>query len=213
MFVWFIMIRKFADKSKNKTSTYEKNNLDQVKSMGRNIFEDDENKFKIFFIETNASQNYIQPRALCSIESAAKNNPNAIINVKSLNARIKDEKIFFENYPNVRFELFDPIDVFKNTPLEKWWIEKRVEKQKDQYYRMAHTADALRLAFIYTHGGLYSDLDRMTVKSYKPLMNYSGFFNVVDEDKGITNSILIASQNHPFLQYLMTKFAENYDPL
>jgi hypothetical protein len=170
-------------------------------------------EFKIFFLETNETQVYLQPRQLCSVESAAKNNPRAQILLKSIKAQIKHADLFFEAYPNLKHDLFDPIDVFVHTPLEQWWRDRVVYRAKDLYFRIAHMSDALRLAFIYTYGGLYSDLDRLALRSFEPLFKYNGFFHVFDSTDSLTNSFFVAERAHPFLRYVMETFVEEYDPV
>jgi mannosyltransferase OCH1-like enzyme len=73
-------------------------------------------------------------------------------------------------------------------------------------------SDALRYAFIYRHGGFYSDFDTVTLKTLEPLLEHRAGFPF--EESGhyrLTGSFFVAHKNHPFLYYLMQKYVTDYD--
>jgi lactosylceramide 4-alpha-galactosyltransferase len=169
-----------------------------------------ETENNIYFIESNHERDYFDNRQLCSIESAAKHNPDALVIVKSVKATIQNKNIF-EQYPNIKYESLNSTEAFMDTPLYDWWYHNKVTKI-DHYYRIAHVSDALRLALVYKYGGLYSDLDTIALKSFKPFFNYSGFFFAQDPPKSLINSFFLARKQHPFLYHLMEMFVRDYDP-
>ena len=75
-------------------------------------------------------------------------------------------------YPNIVYKKLNPIDLFGKTPLASWWKSGNIDFSK---FRTAHLADAARLALLWKYGGFYSDLDTISLKSFEPLRNYSGF--------------------------------------
>ena len=86
----------------------------------------------------------------------------------SINARLRDEKLLNE-YKNIKWLQLKPDEVFSDTPLWQWWRSKRVLKSQ---FKTAHLSDALRLALLWKHGGFYSDLDTVAIKSFYALVNY-----------------------------------------
>ncbi len=75
-------------------------------------------------------------------------------------------------YPNIFYKKLDLIDLFDKTPLVYWWKQQTI---KFSEFRTAHLADATRLALLWKYGGFYSDLDTISLKTFEPLRNYSGF--------------------------------------
>ena len=142
-------------------------------------------KYNIFFVETNFDSKFIRPRQLCAIESAAAHNPRANVYIMSINARLRDEKLLIE-YKNIKWLQLKPDEVFSDTPLWQWWRSKRVLKSQ---FKTAHLSDALRLALLWKHGGFYSDLDTVAIKSFYALVNFSGagFLNGKEPSLGNLN--------------------------
>jgi lactosylceramide 4-alpha-galactosyltransferase len=170
-------------------------------------------KYDIYFIESADNKLNFDYRQLCSIESAAKHNPHASINIKSIKARIESNHYLYllKIYPNIRFEIIEPAELFNDTPLEKWWTRQFISK--NPYYQISHRSDALRYALLYKYGGIYSDLDSITLRSFQPLLNYSGF---PLESKGstpvVTGSFFIMPKKHRLLYQLMEYFVVDYNP-
>lgn len=86
--------------------------------------------------------------------------------IKSLDVLNKPEKIFFH---------------YQNEPEGEWWEKirplltlNRIELPETVYGKpllhMAHQADVVRLDALYETGGIYLDLDTISVKSYLPLL-------------------------------------------
>ena len=167
--------------------------------------------YNIFFVETNSTATSFNLRQMCSIESAAKNNPNAQINVLSINAKIQIDDLF-ETYKNIKYIKLFPKDIFQDTPLYDWWISNKLTKYSE-YYTYAHLADALRLAVVCKYGGFYLDLDMITLRSVKPLSYKLQFVASTENDYSKVGSGFIHSpKSHPFIHHLMSEFAKNYDP-
>jgi hypothetical protein len=77
---------------------------------------------------------------------------------------------------------------------------------------MAHIADASRIALLYKHGGFYSDLDTITIKSFEGLLEHSGLGYLRESTPSVGNGFLCFRKQHPFLKYHMEIFMSSYDP-
>ena len=90
----------------------------------------------------------------------------------------KAKKYLFLNYINAEY---------------MYWGKKKIIKY-------AHKADKIRLDILYKYGGVYMDIDTITYKSYKHLLNYDFVIGIQDENYGpekITlycNAILLAKK-------------------
>ncbi|PSN40791.1 hypothetical protein C0J52_07182 [Blattella germanica] len=125
----------------------------------------------IIFIETRCVLNVnevkntgliLSKRQTCSVESAAKMNPNAKVYVLytcSINGGLEFSlphvKQLF-SYPNVKIWKLNPLEFVKETPLENWHFMKQMAKSK---WPIEHSSDVLRYVALWKYGGTYIDLD------------------------------------------------------
>lgn len=132
---------------------------------------------QIFFLDTSTPDGGILKlgaRESCSIESAAKYHPNHIIyvlvtgetKIDHNNASSKYYKILKENFKNVLFRSFDPINFTIATPVEDFF---RSGKHRNSMFYETHLADILRLVVLWKYGGLYFDLDVVVLKNFDKL--------------------------------------------
>jgi len=142
-------------------------------------------RYNIFFIESDSNRNHFTWKDICSIESAAFHNPNAMIYVYSLSAKF-DKFDLTNRYSNINIRYLNIPMLFNQTPLMSWWQNGAI---KQSSYKTVHLSDALRLALLYKYGGFYSDTDTITLKSFSDLMNYNGF-GYLDEKKPYIGNIL-----------------------
>lgn len=92
------------------------------------------NKYGIFFLDNNQNNNSSNKRRMpttkqaCSIESAARNNPNSLTILYTAYAVQSDAlmRSLRRNYANLKIARFDPENLFANTPLDVWWKSKLV---------------------------------------------------------------------------------------
>jgi lactosylceramide 4-alpha-galactosyltransferase len=169
--------------------------------------------YNIYFLETNENASRFSYRQLCAIESAAKHNPNAIVQTYSLKAKLQDPHLF-DKYLNIKFDRINIDDYLYNTPLHNLTNFLRSHKSwkaTNSYYHMAHVADALRLATVYKYGGFYSDLDTITIRNFEPLSNYCGFCFDNWQHTDLTNSFFVCKKSHPILHRLMEMYLADYD--
>lgn len=149
-------------------------------------------------------------KQLCAIESAAKNNRNAQVFVLSIRSQLDDElRQLTDTYSNLVFMKLMPIELFRDTPLASWWESGRVFKSK---YVLAHIADAARLALLWKHGGVYSDLDTITIKSFEPLISRNGVGYIYENVDSLGNGVMVFRREHDFIMQIMKAFVAVYDP-
>ena len=67
---------------------------------------------------------------------------------------------------------------------------------------------------MWKYGGVYSDLDTITVKSFESLIKNKSGFGCLDEGyKSLGSGVIVFSRpKHPFLYYVMKMFTKNYHP-
>ena len=98
--------------------------------------------YSIFFIESNYNRKEFTTKEMCAIESAAKTNPNALIQVYTFTARLNEKANAMLNlYPNIRIIHFEPAVIFKDTPLLQWWMNGDVLRSPHSF---VHLSDAFR---------------------------------------------------------------------
>ena len=166
-------------------------------------------RYNIFFFETNLLNKYFYLRQLCAIESAAKNNPNARIYVYSLTAQMN--QFFLDKYPNIIPKQLD-IDEFMNgTIIEKWYYNNKKIIYSGPF-AIAHLADMLRLIALWKHGGFYSDLDTITVRSVENLLDYPGVGQIYPSKNILGSGVMIFPKRHPFLVRCLNELMASYKP-
>lgn len=98
--------------------------------------------FEIFFIESNMKRSEIDTKQMCAIESAAKNNPNALIKIFTLKSQLnKNSTFLLKKYDNIQFVDFNPEEFLNETNLLEFWNKGEVMRSK---YGYAHLSDFLR---------------------------------------------------------------------
>lgn len=168
-------------------------------------------EFNIFFTETNSQRKQMNLKQMCSIESAALNNPKATIYIYSFNASV--DKNLFEIYENIRFIETNAERIFQNSVLENWWTRGGKDLVLNSPYSKAHLADAIRMVLLHKFGGIYSDLDTINIKSFSYLLNFNGVGFMTEFSKpSIGNGILVFKKRHKLLELAMKELIYNYEP-
>lgn len=117
-------------------------------------------------------------RQACAVESAARSNPhlNVFLTFAAPVGFVNKTDLplidILLSYKNVRMRNNDIIKYAEDTVLEDW-IRNGLIYDSGFFY--AHVSDYLRLISLYKFGGLYLDLDTITVKNVSSLgVNYAG---------------------------------------
>ncbi len=107
---------------------------------GRNI-----SRYNISFIESNAKREFLSTQQLCAIESAARNNLNAMVNIYTFSAEIGNHSFLLDQYPNLKLIKTSGHDFFNNTPLFEWYKNGPIQKSP---FKMVHSANAARILLL-----------------------------------------------------------------
>ncbi|KAM7299030.1 lactosylceramide 4-alpha-galactosyltransferase, partial [Ixodes scapularis] len=169
----------------------------------RDLYELTKSGRNFFFLET-AGSTCLNSRQSCSIESAARQNPEFTIFLLTLwgtrRCRYLDH---LKSLRNFRLARIDVNSLVNDTPLNGWyhsdaWIVSP--------FRTNHFSDALRLLVLWKYGGVYADLDTLVLKSVANLQNS------VSRERFplIGNSMMSFQKGHPFLLACLQEFAINY---
>ena len=111
---------------------------------------------------------------------------------------------------------FQPIDVhiFEATSLERWnsHTELHGALSADTGYAYSHVTDAISLAALWKHGGVYIDFDMLVLQPLYHFSNAIGIQSNTDDRSDINFAVAIFPSKHLFLSAAMHKFAEVYNP-
>ncbi|KAL7024958.1 hypothetical protein ACKWTF_013272 [Chironomus riparius] len=179
------------------------------------FLEDEKNK-KIFFIESHMDAMRIldNPRHACSVESAAKTNPDTqiffILTTKSDQMLLKYSEIAraLLSYDNIHIRFLNIYEFSKGTVLEDLFAHKKILKSK---YPIEHMADVLRILILNRFGGTYLDLDVLSLVPLKKINQEN--FACPESDNVVTNAVVnIGYKNHEVMEAYLHKLSINYSP-
>ena len=174
-----------------------------------NISNEDESTTNIIFTETNSTRDVMNFKELCAIESAAKHNPESTVLVFSINSIINDTQLL-EKYKNIKNIILNLNETFNNTILHNFWFENKLSTAKYPIFRVSHLSDALRFLFIYKYGGIYSDLDTITIKDMSYLRKFNGIGSLY-KPEDVQAGVLHFTKEHPFILRCLKRFAKEYN--
>jgi len=153
---------------------------------------------KIHFISVTDSIIFTELQ-LCAISSASLHNPNAAIIIWSTVEMTKQ----FAN-DQVSYIIMDINKILHGTPLSQW--HKNPRSKHSKYYRY-FLSDALRLAILYKYGGIFLDLDMISIRPIEDEFNL-GYEN--DEKETVNGAMMQFTNYHTFLYFAMREFVRNY---
>lgn len=140
----------------------------------------------IFFIESTQPCNEmleLNVRQACSIESAARQNPNwniflYVVGAKGYQPTPQNIRLWkiLESFKNIHIKTINDKNFTKNTPLEKLF---ETGLNSFSFYLKYHRSDLLRYTILWKYAGTYLDLD---VISQKPI-NTLGYNFAVEQEK------------------------------
>jgi lactosylceramide 4-alpha-galactosyltransferase len=168
------------------------------------------NNQRIYFHETSG-RNQLNMRQSCAVESTAKENPDRPIqlimqtNISSINTHGTWLNVL-SNYPNVAVILINEMDYFRDNPLEDWY---RKGEWRQSTYKVEHFADYIRMLSSLKGGGLYMDLDFVTMKRF----DISNFLAVEDASvETISSGIFHFDYGHRLISEIVKDLAAHYQP-
>jgi lactosylceramide 4-alpha-galactosyltransferase len=182
-----------------------------------------ENNLRIFFHETSG-KNKLTFMQCCSVESAAKHHPNRPVQLfvrpleNCFNSLLKFSPSSFYNpiwltvlsqYPNLSVILLNEQNYFFGTLMEDWYNKREWRKSK---YETAHLSDYLRILSLYKGGGLYLDLDILTLKPYNGTIFHNFLVYGSARMDHISNGAMHLEIGHWMSKEIMQVLAKEYDP-
>ncbi|KAL5276633.1 hypothetical protein ACFFRR_002072 [Megaselia abdita] len=173
----------------------------------------------IFFHETSCPESgfmILGPRQVCSIESAAKHNPNMDIFVLFTSPRYilrdkvsKDLMRLLVSYDNIFLRNNDMWKYSENSSAAQFLETEQIFESS---YFPVHLSDFLRLLSIWKFGGIYMDSDVIVKRTFENLpLNYGG----LEEHSARLNNGLIGLDSKGFGpligQMFIDDFTKNYN--
>ncbi|KAI8818317.1 uncharacterized protein EV422DRAFT_538113 [Fimicolochytrium jonesii] len=163
----------------------------------------------IFFLHYNPT--FTTYRYLCSVESAAKKNQDHAITILAKNVSDLDHKLTHWR-SLVGSQIADRITVmpmryahhFADTPLQQWW-ESGAWKQSTWVGQ--NLGNALRLAVVWKYGGVYMDLDIISINPLRGM----GRSIAREEINRVNNAALRFPREDPLVWALMEEFVEGWN--
>ena len=175
----------------------------------------DDNNRRIFFHETSG-RNDLDVRQTCAVESAALHNPQRPIHVFILatTGQINRATAWLQvlsRYPNVDvFVVDDEEAYYRDTPLEQWY---RQGEWRESYYQIVHKSDYMRMLTLSRGGGMYMDLDYVTLRPLEPYESLSNFFLIESADmKLLSNSVVHLQRGHRLISAIIERLVKYYRP-
>lgn len=169
---------------------------------------------RIYFHETSGKSS-LNFRSTCAVESAAKENQDRPVQLfMQINGLDDDQKknpwySVLTQYNNIEIILINSTDYFANTPLEKWHNDGVWRNGKNQF---PHFSDYIRMLSLYKGGGLYMDLDFITLKPLNENIIWN-FLPIEDkETASLTGSIFHFEAGHRLVDIIIKRLAAKYNP-
>uniref|UniRef100_A0A6P7G2T5 Lactosylceramide 4-alpha-galactosyltransferase-like isoform X2 n=2 Tax=Diabrotica virgifera virgifera TaxID=50390 RepID=A0A6P7G2T5_DIAVI len=150
----------------------------------------------IFFHESSCKSYYnnkifINARQACAVESAATLNPNLDIyllysspGIFKYDGHESDDLLeAILSYENVHVMHVDFERYIEGTPLESLYKHGKIEQSS---YAISHASDILRFLSLWKYGGIYLDLDTISIKTLEGLpLNFAGLETNVSVNSAI----------------------------
>nr|WBD92694.1 lactosylceramide 4-alpha-galactosyltransferase-like [Daphnia magna] len=184
-----------------------RNNQTSSSFWASSILSDDR---RIYFHETTG-RDRLNLRQLCAVESTAKENPSRSVQIffqtDHVNVTSAPFELVLKTYPNIAVLLINAKDYFTATPLERWYSRGVWRKSP---YKTEHFSDYIRILSSFKGGGMYMDLDFVTLKP----LDADIFRNFVPEEDNavLTGSSFHFQKGHPIVRKIMTYLASSYRP-
>ena len=132
----------------------------------------------------------------------------SILSAKLLN---NPDKMYFYYYYEPYGKWWDSakkLVILEKVDIPKYWGKKPLTK-------IAHKADKIRMDKLYQRGGIYLDIDTISVRPYRHLLNNQCVLGL-ERDKngkilGICNAIMLTTSNSKFFELWLSEYEKNFD--
>lgn len=112
-----------------------------------------------------------------------------------------------QNYQNVSIILVDPEEYFANTPLENWYKDG---EWRTSMYHIVHLSDYIRMLTLQKGGGMYMDLDFVTLKRLDEKVLWNFFLIETVEMKLLSNAVLHLERGHRLIPEMIDRLVKYY---
>ena len=172
---------------------------------------------RIFFHETSGETEF-SLRQTCSIESAAHHNRHRPVQIfiqpqqeyqSTLNSSSTWLRVL-QQYSNIQVIVIDDLGLyFRDSPLEQWYFKGDWHKSP---FRVEHMSDYIRIVSLYKEGGMFLDLDIVTMKPYDGYLfrNFTLIESSLNDQ--ITNAVMHLDRDHRLISEIIDLMAQEYDP-
>ena len=136
----------------------------------------------------------------CALTSAVHQNPLRRVNffTNSVSCELIRDTLNID----LHVIRYDPIDVYRGTPFEEWYVQR----EWDVAYRGVHLSDSTRLILLHRFGGAYFDTDIVSVRSLDGI----GITIGLEDPWVINNAVMVFPHQHPFLAQCMHDFVYQF---
>ncbi|KAF2355065.1 Glycosyltransferase DXD sugar-binding motif [Trinorchestia longiramus] len=117
-------------------------------------------------------------RMWCTVEAACVANPNSSVVVHMKASTLlwtAQAATLLQEYDNLRVVTLEEQALFRQSPLRSWYEHK---KWQESAWAVSHFNDAVRWLILYHYGGVYMDLDSISVRPLTPpaftALNFAG---------------------------------------
>ena len=167
---------------------------------------------KIFFHETSGRQS-LDLRQSCAVESTARHNPDRPIHLFMQTDRVNLSRPWLsgvlDKYDNIAVFLINAAEYFADSPLEKWY---RTADWRNGPYRQEHFSDYIRMLSSLRFGGLYMDMDFVTLRKLDEKILWN-FFPVENKElSSLNGGIFHLEHGHWMTQVAIRLLAAKYNP-
>ncbi len=169
----------------------------------------------IFFVHVGHAR--LSAIDCCAVLSAARHNPDTdiVVYMENVTSSWPDRRRCWGDKANVKGSEFTLKDLFSGTPLSVWYKQLLSGKFGAGNTRQ-NIANAARLAFLYKKGGLYLDMDIITMANYASLpVNIAGaqgwdYLSTQHNTCNLNNAAMSFEPKHPFLLAYMHEFIDKF---
>ncbi|XP_037074539.1 lactosylceramide 4-alpha-galactosyltransferase-like [Pollicipes pollicipes] len=160
----------------------------------------------IFLLETSGRR-HITPREWCTVESAASAHPSMLVVLLAAAPRLRrsalTDRLLERN--NIILARLDFGSLFADTLFERWYQSRAVLRSP---WPAVHMSDAVRVAVLLHHGGIYLDTDVIVRRSLAALDDGAG----LESERAVASGVLKFSRDSAVPRLLASCLTEGYDP-
>lgn len=119
------------------------------------------------------------------------------------------DKIFFYYHYNLQGKWFDKLREIECIQFIKIDIPTHIGQKPLK--KVAHIADKIRMEKLYEHGGIYMDIDTISVRPYKHLLNNETVLGF-ETHNTICNAVMMTIPRSRFFKLWMSQYVKHFKP-